>query len=337
MILLDVADPESERVPRWQRSLQGAVRSVERLAAMLELDPAELGAFAPGRREFPLLVPVSYVERMRKRDRTDPLLRQILPLLAERDPTPGFSVDPLEEAVSAANGVLVKYPGRALLIASAACPVHCRYCFRRSFPYGEHLAARDDWQPALDRLRAMKGIREVILSGGDPLSLSNRRLRALVEALARIETVGTLRIHTRFPIILPERIDRGLLRVLDDAELDTVMVVHCNHANEIDGQVAGALAALKTSSKAVLNQSVLLRGVNDDTAALAQLSERLFDCGVLPYYLHLLDRVAGTAHFEVSEPRALELIAALRERLPGYLVPRLVREIPGRLSKTPLS
>jgi L-lysine 2,3-aminomutase len=236
----------------------------------------------------------------------------------------------------AAHGLIQKYAGRALLIASAACPLHCRYCFRRDFPYHAQLAARADWAAAIAALRGVADAKEAILSGGDPLSLSNRRLGDLLARLADT-AVTTVRIHTRFPIAIPERVDDGLLRVLRGTRLATVVVVHTNHANELDANVARALAAMRPALTALLNQSVLLKGVNDDAETLAALSERLFACGVLPYYLHLLDRVAGAAHFDVDEARGKELVAELRARLPGYLVPRLAREVAGELSKTLLA
>jgi EF-P beta-lysylation protein EpmB len=270
---------------------------------------------------------------MRKGDARDPLLRQVWPFAAELDPADGFSADPVREQGLAAHGLIRKYPGRVLLIASGACPLHCRYCFRREFPYAEQLAARADWSAALDELRKVAVPSEAILSGGDPLSLSNRRLGELVARIADTP-VTTLRIHTRFPIAIPERVDDGLTRLLRGTRLKTVLVVHTNHANELDARVERALVELRPALTALLNQSVLLRGVNDDAGALADLSERLFACGVLPYYLHLLDRVTGTAHLDVEESVATGLIAALRNRLPGYLVPRLVRETPGELSKT---
>jgi EF-P beta-lysylation protein EpmB len=270
---------------------------------------------------------------MRKGDANDPLLLQVLARSAEARVVPGFGPDPVREQGRAAAGVIEKYPGRALLIASGACPVHCRYCFRREFPYREQLAARTDWQPAIDALRGKSGIREVILSGGDPLSLSNRRLGDLVAKLEG-SSVETLRIHTRFPVAVPERVDDGLLDLLGATRLNTVVVIHCNHASEIDDSVAVALRALRKRVGALLNQSVLLCHVNDSVDALAALSERLFACGTLPYYLHLLDRVTGAAHFEVRESEGRALVARLRARLPGYLVPRLVKETPGELSKT---
>jgi len=309
------------------------VRNPAELAALLELPLDALGA--RGGADFPLLVPRGFVARMRRRDPDDPLLRQVWPRADEDELVPGFDADPVREQGLAAGGLIRKYPGRALLIASGACPVHCRYCFRRAFPYQHQLAARGDWDPAIEALRAAPETREAILSGGDPLSLSNRRLGELVAKLEDTR-VATVRIHTRFPVVVPERVDAGLLRLLERTRLHTVIVIHCNHANELDAHVAAALLALKAATGALLNQSVLLRGVNDDEATLVALSERLVECGVLPYYLHLLDPVAGAAHFDVEAAVGRRLIAALRARLPGYLVPRLVKETPGELSKTPI-
>jgi L-lysine 2,3-aminomutase len=316
-------------VPAWQAAVRDAVRDPAELAALLEL-PADVPS---GPLDFPLLVPRGFVARMRKRDRNDPLLLQVWPQAAESATVPGFGDDPVREQGLAAGGVIRKYPGRVLLIASGACPIHCRYCFRRSFPYQSQLAARGDWSAALDGLAALPDTQEAILSGGDPLTLSNRRL---AELLARIAAtaVRTVRIHTRFPVVVPERIDDELLALLAATPLRTVVVVHCNHANELDESVAAALRRLRRSVVTLLNQSVLLKGVNDDAAVLASLSERLFGCDVLPYYLHLLDPVAGAAHFDVDAETGRGLVAQLRARLPGYLVPRLVRETPGELSKT---
>jgi EF-P beta-lysylation protein EpmB len=319
------------RSPSWAAAVRDAVRDVAELERLLELPARTLDTLAAS--AFPLLVPRGFVARMRKRDPRDPLLLQVLPRSLEAEAVPGFTADPVREQGLADGGVIEKYPGRALLIASGACPIHCRYCFRRAFPYAEQLAARDGWDSAIDALRARPGLREAILSGGDPLSLSNRRLGELV---AKIEatSIRTLRIHTRFPVVVPERIDAGLLDLLGSTRLDTVVVVHCNHPNELDDGVARALRTLRPRVGALLNQAVLLRGVNDSVGTLARLSERLFECGVLPYYLHLLDAVAGAAHFDVDPDTGRELVAQLRATLPGYLVPRLVRETPGELSKT---
>lgn len=323
--------------PVWQTALREAIRDVGELLALLEIDPRELACYQPALEEFPLLVPRSFAARMRKRDPADPLLHQVLPRSAEHLHSPGFSADPLKEASLAEHGVLRKYRGRALLITTAACPVHCRYCFRRHFPYETQLAARRDWQPALRQLENVDGIKEVILSGGDPLSLSTRRLAVLFEALERFGSLQAVRIHTRFPVVLPERVDAELTELINRSSLRTVVVIHCNHPDEIDAGVTEAMQALQSAGSALLNQSVLLRGINDDVTTLTRLSERLFACGALPYYLHLLDPVQGAAHFEVEESRGRALIAKMRAQLPGYLVPRLVREVPGELSKTPIA
>jgi L-lysine 2,3-aminomutase len=307
---------------------------------MLELPEHGSDAFTPQRNDFPLLAPRGYIARMRRRDPLDPLLLQILPRTAEHDAVPGYGDDPVAEISLAESGVLRKYPGRALLITTGSCPVHCRYCFRRAFPYSAQLAAREDFVPALEAIAADSSISEVILSGGDPLSLSNDRLAVLAGRLAVIPSLQTVRIHTRFPIMIPERVDDGLcamLQRLRAAGMRVVIVVHTNHANEIDAPVASALRRLCAVSDAVLNQAVLLRGINDDVPRLAALSEALFDSGVLPYYLHLLDRVAGAAHFDVDADRGRALIHTLRARLPGYLVPTLVRELPGASGKTPIA
>jgi EF-P beta-lysylation protein EpmB len=318
----------------WQRSLREAIRTSAELLEVLDLDPDTVAGFQPATDQFPLLVPRSFAARMRKGDPDDPLLRQVLPDPREQLEVAGFRRNPLAEDDLAQQGVLHKYAGRALLVTTGACPVHCRYCFRRHFPYALQLASKDQWRPALEELARHPGLTEVILSGGDPLSLSDRRLADLIAGIEQLESVHTVRIHTRFPIILPERVDHRLLDVLSETRLHTVMVVHCNHANEIDTSVRAALQALKSTDTLLLNQSVLLRDINDNVQALEELSHALFKSGVLPYYLHLLDPVAGAAHFDVPESRGRALIAELRSQLPGYLVPRLAREEPGQSSKT---
>ncbi len=320
----------------WQREMAEAIRNPRELLAALGLDPRLAARADRASQLFRLLVPWSYVRRMRPGDPDDPLLRQVLPLEAEAEEHEGFSADPLgERAAMAAPSLLKKYRGRALLITTSACAVHCRYCFRREFPYAEQGEA-PRWQEALEQIERDAGIEEIILSGGDPLSLSDGRLAALTRALRPIEHVRRLRIHTRLPIVLPARVDSGLTAWLSSLKWPVVIVLHANHANEIDGDVREACAALRATGATVLNQSVLLRGVNDDAAALAGLSLRLFEAGVLPYYLHMLDRVRGAAHFEVQEEHARRIAAELAASLPGYLVPRLVRERPGALAKTPL-
>ena len=285
-------------------------------------------------RLFPLRVPRGFVARMRRGDPHDPLLRQVLPLAEECLTAPGFAADPVGDAAAmTVPGVLHKYRGRVLLTATGACAVHCRYCFRRHFPYADANPAADRWQAALGYIAGDTSISEVILSGGDPLTLSDRRLGELTDALAAIPHVQRLRIHTRLPIVLPERVDDGLLGWLADLRQPCVVVVHVNHANELDATVKAALTRLKDAGVSLLNQSVLLRGVNDSGAALADLSETLFAAGVLPYYLHLLDKVQGAAHFDVSEATAKGIVTDIQRHLPGYLVPRLVREQPGLRQK----
>lgn len=333
------ADAGRRRHPpaAWREELRTAIRSAQALceAVGLTREAADAAIDDPG--DFPVLVPRSYVARMRRGDARDPLLMQVLARDIERVAVNGFVTDPLREREAASAGVLRKYARRALLVTTAACPVHCRYCFRRHFPYSEQLAARDGWQSALDALRAAPDVEEVILSGGDPLTLSTAKLAELVAALENIATVTTLRVHTRFPIVVPSRVTADLQRMLDESRLRTVIVVHCNHANELDDPaVADALHALSRSCDLLLNQSVLLRGVNDDVAALRELSMSLFRANVMPYYLHMLDPVAGSAHYAVAESHGRWLLGKLRAELPGYLVPRLVREDPGALSKTPV-
>jgi len=322
---------------RWQTELAEAVHDPAELLRMLELDPALLDGAGAAAKQFPLRVPRAFIARMRKGDPTDPLLRQVLPLGMELEFHTGFSIDPVGDLLSrAAPGVLHKYHGRVLLITTGACGVHCRYCFRRHFPYADESARQHDWREALDYLRSDTSIHEVILSGGDPLTLSDQVLASLVTELERIPNLTRLRIHTRQPIVLPSRVDDALLAWLKNCHMQKVVVVHVNHAREIDPDVAAALSRLRTAGVSLLNQSVLLRGVNDSVTELAALSEALFTAGVMPYYLNLLDPVQGAAHFELPESKARILIMGLQARLPGYLVPRLVREVPGAPSKLPL-
>jgi EF-P beta-lysylation protein EpmB len=318
----------------WQRQMREAIRSLPELLRLLGLDAAAVGAEVAAS-DFPILVPRAFAARMRPGDPKDPLLRQVLPLRREREAHPAYVADPVGDLSRLVGpGVIHKYPGRVLLIATGACAVHCRYCFRRHFPYAEELAARARWAPALAAIAADPSIAEVIVSGGDPLSLTTARLAELTAGLAAIPHVRRLRIHTRWPVVLPARVDQELLSWLGTLPWPVTVVVHANHAREIDEEVAAALRALRGTGAVVLNQAVLLAGVNASLAAQAALCERLGDLGVLPYYLHLLDPVAGAAHFAVPARRGRALVRGLRERLPGYLVPRLVRELPGRRSKT---
>ena len=331
-----ITDATALPLADWRQLWREAVTDPRELLALVGLEhlAAELPAADAG---FALRVSRGFVARMRRGDRNDPLLLQVLPQLAELEQTPGFSLDAVGDMRSrAAHGVLHKYEGRALLIASGACAINCRYCFRRHFPYGEEMAAANQWREALAYLRSDSSVNELILSGGDPLSLATRKLAELSQGLADIAHVRRIRIHSRLPVVLPERVDDAFLAWLDALPQQKVVVLHANHANEFDVAVEAACARLRQHGAILFNQSVLLRGVNDSADALAELSERMFAAGVVPYYLHQLDRVQGTAHFEVADAQALALMDALRARLPGYLVPKLVRELAGDASKRPL-
>ena len=325
------------QTPVWQRELARAIRDPRELLEVLALDPGWLPAARNAARLFPLRVPQAYVSRMQRGDITDPLLRQVLPLAQEFEQADGYSTDPVGDlAAVAAPGVLHKYHGRVLVVTTGACAIHCRYCFRRHFPYGDTQAASDHWSGLLHYLRAHLEVNEVLLSGGDPLMLSDARLADLAQRIAGIANIKRLRLHTRLPVVLPARVDDRLLHWLAACKLQVVIVLHVNHANEMDIEVQEACRKLAAAGVTLLNQSVLLREVNADVDTLAALSERLMECGVLPYYLHLLDRVQGAAHFDIEEARARQLYATLQDRLPGYLVPRLVREEAGAAAKTPV-
>jgi EF-P beta-lysylation protein EpmB len=315
----------------WQRELAQAITDPRELTELLGLDPRLAHEAHSSGASFRLLVPRGFVARMRPGDPADPLLRQVLPLAGEREAHAGFCSDPLAERDHGlAPGLLHKYRGRALLVTTGACAVHCRYCFRREFPYASH----GRFDAALAAIAADSSIEELILSGGDPLLLATARLAELTERLRPIAHLRRLRVHTRTPVVLPERVDAPLERWLAALPWPCVVVLHANHAQEIDDAVRAACRRLAAAGATLLNQSVLLAGVNDSAEALAALSEALWSARVLPYYLHLLDRVRGTAHFEVPEARARVLMAELQARLPGYLVPRLAREHPGAPAKT---
>jgi EF-P beta-lysylation protein EpmB len=324
-------------VPRyasWQDAMKDAVRDADELCRLLDL-PAEFARVArTSAGQFPLFVPRGFVARMRPGDLDDPLLRQVLPAAEEMRDVTGFVVDPVDDAAATRRpGMLQKYHGRVLLITTGACAIHCRYCFRRNFPYEVAPRSMEDWRPAIDDIAADDSIREVILSGGDPLTLVDASLADLVVELAEIARVRRLRIHTRLPIVIPERVTDSLVDLLRNCGLTPLVVVHANHANELDERVALALAKLADAGIVLLNQAVLLASVNDSVDAQVALCERLVELRVLPYYLHQLDRVAGAAHFEVPVETGLQIIEALKERLPGYAVPRYVQEVAGASSK----
>jgi len=318
----------------WQQQLADTIRDQTELCQLLDLDPRQFAATHlpvdnPSYARFPLRVPRSFVKRMGRGDLHDPLLLQVLPQYQEAQTQPGFVSDPLREDEASPNpGIIQKYQGRALLMLTGACAVHCRYCFRRHYPYDQHRPSKTNWASSLRYLQQHPAITEVILSGGDPLALGDDHLQWLVDQLAVIDHIDTLRIHTRLPVVIPDRIDEACLTWLNQRHLRVVMVIHCNHPNEINADVADAVARLRSRDIVILNQAVLLKNINDSLNTLQDLSKKLFKIGVLPYYLHLLDPVAGAHHFLVDDLRAKRLHDKLKGRLPGYLVPKLVREIP---------
>lgn len=325
----------SSQAPAWQKQLANAVKSIDELLLEVELSHHDLGLSEYAQQELPLRVPKSFVARMQPGDPYDPLLLQVLPTQLEEETAPGYSTDPLGEGrVTPTPGLLHKYRGRALLVATGSCAIHCRYCFRRHFPYSEHQIP--GFSDALDYLQKNTEIEEIILSGGDPLAMSDRRLADLVGQLEMIPHLRRLRIHTRLPVVLPDRVDRHLLSWLTGGRLEPIVVLHSNHSQEINAEVTTALGRLKGAGVTLLNQSVLLRGINNSVPALRDLSKNLFAAGVLPYYLHLVDRVRGATHFDVHEDEARSLVWELMRDLPGYLVPKLVREVPGAPAKMPI-
>ncbi len=323
----------------WKQELATAFTQPQQLLHYLELDKNHISQLFDINRatdDFSLLVPVSYAQRMQKGNSNDPLFLQVMPSAQELKAIPGFSANPVGDIQALTTpGLLHKYYGRVLLITSGACPVHCRYCFRREFPYQQNQISTRQEQQALAYIAQHTEIKEVILSGGDPLILTNRRLAQLINSLETIPHLKRLRIHSRVPVTLPSRIDDGLLQLLAKTRLQTILVTHANHANELQSaDVTDALNQLVLANVRLLNQSVLLRGVNDNAYTLAILSEALFDAGITPYYLHLLDKTSGTSHFEVADSEAKVIYQVLQSLLPGYLVPKLVREIQGKQSKT---
>jgi EF-P beta-lysylation protein EpmB len=318
----------------WQQQLAEAFTRIEDLCDYLQLSPEDLPVSLVATQGFALRVPHSFAASIEKGNPHDPLLRQVLPVADELDVHPGFSHDPVGDLAAVAKaGVLHKYQGRVLLINTGSCAVHCRYCFRRNFPYADLQLSKQKQQAALDYISADPSITEVILSGGDPLTLSDNQLATLIAPLNAMGHVKRIRIHSRLPIVLPARITDELVGLLAQSPKQTVMVVHCNHANELSPPVIAACTRLQNHGITLFNQAVLLKGVNDNVQALCALSERLFSHGIIPYYLHLLDRAQGTGHFEVSTADALALMQDVQALLPGYLVPKLVKEQAGASSK----
>ena len=326
------------QIKSWQEELKELIQDPKTLIERLQLGAEWLEPALRASALFPLRLTESYLSRIRPGDPNDPLLLQVLPLGVELDNPPGYTDDPLEERhFNPVPGLVHKYRSRVLLIAATQCAINCRYCFRRHFPYDDYQLSRPEWQQALDYVRRTPEVNEVILSGGDPLSLGDKQLAWLVQQVGGIQHVKRLRIHTRYPIILPSRLTTELVDAIRHPRLRTILVTHCNHPQEIDQAVCAGLHTLREGGIQLFNQAVLLKNINDNSRILATLSESLFEAGVLPYYLHLLDKVQGAAHFAVEDTDAKTLYGELLTLLPGYLVPRLVRETPHEGSKTPVS
>ena len=322
----------------WQIQLSSGFSRVEELLSTLDLQANDLPRQLQAHGEFPLRVPRAFASKIEPGNPRDPLLLQVLPQARELIANPGFSNDPLQEArFTPVPGLIHKYRSRVLLTTSSACAINCRYCFRRHFPYSEHRISQTQIEAIVAYLQQQPGVNEVIFSGGDPLAISNTRFVSLVERLATVPHLQRLRIHTRFPVVIPQRIDQALLQLMEQPRFQWLMVIHSNHPNELDDSLAKAMALLKARNVTLLNQSVLLRDVNDSATTLASLSDKLFAMGVLPYYLHLLDPVTGSSHFDLPESQATAIYQELLALLPGYLVPKLVREAPDQPSKTPIT
>lgn len=321
----------------WIAQLADVITDPGELLRILSIDDhPELQAGSDARSLFALRVPRSFAARMVPGDPNDPLLRQVLTARDEFIQTPGYSTDPLEEQDNAIPGLLHKYQNRALMILKGGCAVNCRYCFRRHFPYGENQGNKRTWQGAVDYIRQHPELDEIIFSGGDPLMAKDHELDWIISELEGIPHLKRLRIHSRLPIVIPARITDALVDRLARSRLQILLVNHINHAQEIDAEFTAAMARLRQAGVTLLNQSVLLRGVNDNPQTLATLSNALFDAGVMPYYLHVLDRVQGAAHFMVGDDEAREIMQGLMKRVSGYMVPKLTREIGGEPSKTAL-
>ncbi|ALB56335.1 EF-P beta-lysylation protein EpmB [Cronobacter universalis] len=321
----------------WLSQLADVITDPDELLHLLNIDASEeLLAGRDARRLFALRVPRAFAARMEKGNPQDPLLRQVLTAREEFVAAPGFTTDPLEEQNSVVPGLLHKYHNRALLLVKGGCAVNCRYCFRRHFPYADNQGNKRNWQAALDYIAAHPELDEIIFSGGDPLMAKDHELEWLVANIEAIPHIKRLRIHSRLPIVIPARITDALVRLLGETRLQVLLVNHINHAQEIDDAFRAGMAKLRAAGVTLLNQSVLLKGVNDNAATLAALSNALFDAGVMPYYLHVLDKVQGAAHFMVSDDEARAIMRELLSQVSGYLVPKLAREIGGEPSKTPL-
>jgi len=327
--------------PDWRLEIQRAYTNPELLLTNLGLEPAQFHADCKARALFPMRVPRPFVELMQQGNRDDPLLLQVLPRSQEFDQAEGYTDDPLGEVsdnvlTDEVDGLLHKYRSRVLLILKGGCAVNCRYCFRRHFPYQDIRFNQRQLQQTLDYLSSHPEVNEVILSGGDPLMASDAQLKSIIEQLASVATLKRIRIHSRLPVVIPSRLTRQLKELLVSTRLKPILVIHANHGNELSDTLEQHLDDYNQAGILLLNQSVLLAGINDSSSALSSLSERLFAANVLPYYLHQLDKVTGAAHFEVSDYRAQQIWQEMNQALPGFLVPKLVREVAGEHSKTPI-
>lgn len=314
----------TRNVPCWQQAMREAFKDPLALLAFVEVLPSQVQL--NDRPTFSCCCPRNYAQRMTKKDPDDPLLKQVLPVMAENLHHPEFVLDPTgDSAAQSQRGVLQKYHGRALVITTGSCAIHCRYCFRQHFNY------RESYHFSIEqKLQALgTDIEEIILSGGDPLMLNDEKLNEICQLVISKKHLKRIRIHTRVPIVLPERITDSFLSLLEGLPLSKVMVIHCNHPNEINEEIKQVLHQLSQTGTMLLNQSVLLKGINDTAHTLIELSERLLDAKVLPYYLHLLDKVAGAVHFDVCAQQGLQLLEEMKKKLPGFLVPKLVREQAG--------
>lgn len=320
----------------WLKQLANGISDPLKLLEQLEIDPKPWQSGFEARKLFAQRVPQSFVDRMEKGNPFDPLLRQVLPLSEEFEIHQGYSNDPLEEQNNAIPGLLHKYRNRALMIVKGGCAINCRYCFRRHFPYQENKGNKSVWQQSLDYIAQHPELNEVILSGGDPLMAKDDELKWLIDHIADISHIKRLRIHSRLPVVIPARVTEQLASILEGTRLQVILVTHINHAQEINQALSDTLHRLKKANVTLLNQGVMLKGVNDSVEAQVGLSEALFDAGILPYYMHVLDKVQGAAHFFVSDEKAKAIMAKVIEQVSGYLVPKLTREIGGRSSKTPL-
>ena len=320
----------------WQKELAFSFTDPTKLLQHLGLDEENYAQHIKARRLFPKRVPRHFVELMEKGNPNDPLFLQVMPLSEEFLTPPGYSEDPLEEHDTAGKGILHKYDSRVLLMVRTGCAVNCRYCFRRHFPYADNAVSKHQWEDVLDYIRVNSNINEVIFSGGDPLMAKDDHLAWLANEIADIAHVKRLRIHTRLPVVLPDRLDDAFMDWFSNLPMQKVLVLHANHANEISSKLIVRLRKLQQKGVTLLNQSVLLKGINDSGEAISQLSEALFEAGVLPYYLHVLDKVQGASHFYVSDGDARGIMEEAIKRLPGFLVPKLVREIGGQPGKTPI-